>query len=123
MWFTGLFLLPRLFISRHPGAIESGKVLFYVMTPAAAVAVVLGMSLILGFGFEGAWLPAKLAAVSLAILLHLYLGTLLVEIGRGAMHRSLAFYRALNWGALLLFLVIVGLSVAKPGAVPPLGGT
>lgn len=138
VWFTGLFLLPRLFIARlraddaqrDANADEEtqarlnalGKSLYFgLMTPAAVLTVALGIGLI-GYGFEGPWLPAKLALVALAVLLHLYFGQLLVDLSRGHTRHGRAFYRLLNWLPLPLLIAIAALAAAKPGALPPLGG-
>lgn len=130
IWFTGLFFLPRLLLMRLSGEgpeasaqlAPLGRALYLgVMTPAAAVTVTFGIVLI-GFGFQGAWLPAKLALVTAAVLLHLYLGQLLLGGGDGSMRHRPLFYRMLNWIPLLLLLAIAALTAAKPGALPLLGG-
>jgi putative membrane protein len=136
VWFTALFLLPRLFIAslRASGAeaVEDedaharlnaiGKTLYFgLMTPAAVLTVALGIVLI-SYGFDGPWLPAKLAVVALAVLLHLYFGQLLVDLSRGHNRHGSAFYRLLNWLPLPLLIAIAALAAAKPGALPPLGG-
>ena len=135
VWFTGLFFLPRLFIAcvranadddagadGRQGLNATGKTLYFgVMTPAAVITVVLGIVLI-GYGFQGPWLPAKLALVALAVLVHLYFGQLLVDLSRGHTRHSAAFYRVLNWIPLPLLVGIAALAAAKPGSLPPLGG-
>lgn len=130
VWFTGLFFLPRLFIARVRGGEGGdatqlnaiGKTLYFtVMTPAGVLTVVLGIILI-AYGFQGPWLPAKLALVALAVLLHVYFGQLLLDLSRGHTRHGAFFYRVLNWSPLLLFLGIAALAAAKPGALPPLGG-
>lgn len=130
VWFTGLFFLPRLFIAHTRGGEDGeaerldaiGKTLYFtIMTPAGVITVVLGIILI-SYGFQGPWLPAKLALVALAVLLHVYYGQLLLDLGRGHTRHGAFFYRVLNWSPLLLFLGIAALAAAKPGALPPLGG-
>jgi protoporphyrinogen IX oxidase len=128
VWFTGLFLLPRLFIASraddadHAHLNTIGKTLYFgLMTPAGAITVVLGIILI-AYGFQGAWLPAKLALVALAVLLHVYFGQLLLDLSRGQVRHGLLFYRVLNWSPLLLLLGIAALAAGQPGALPPLGG-
>lgn len=131
LWFTGLFLLPRLFINRvnareatdHVRLNRIGKSLYFgVMTPAGVMAVLAGILLIVGYGFQGDWLPAKLGLVSLVVLLHVYFGQLLLDLGRGHTRHGNFFYAILNWSPLLLFLGIAALTAVKPGSLPPSGG-
>ena len=91
------------------------------MTPAAAITVVLGLILI-SYGFEGPWLPAKLTLVAMAVLLHGYLGQLLIDLSAGRARHGDTFYRVLSWSPLLLLMAIAALAAAKPGSLPPLGG-
>lgn len=130
VWFAGLFFLPRLFIAGAREAESAGtrrlaaisKALYFrVMTPGAVLTVVLGIVLI-AYGHDGAWLPAKLGLVTLAILLHVYFGQLLLDLGAGRARHSVPFYRVLNWIPLVLLLAIAALVAAKPRALPPLGG-
>lgn len=130
VWFSGLFFLPRLFITRareggsadHIRLHAIGKTLYFgITTPAGVLTVILGI-LLIGYGFRGPWLPAKLALVALVVLLHVYYGHLLVQLGKGRAPHGAFFYRVLNWTPLVLFLGIAALAAAKPGALPPLGG-
>lgn len=128
VWFTGLFLLPRVFIASTNDATDRaqlrgiGRTLYFgLMTPAAAVTIVLGI-ILLAYGFEGPWLPAKLVLVALAVLLHVYFGQLLAALARADMPHTPALYRVLHWCPLLLVLGIAALAAAKPGVLPPLGG-
>ncbi|MBU0789800.1 MAG: CopD family protein [Gammaproteobacteria bacterium] len=128
VWFTGLFLLPRLFIASREADVDHahlnamGKTLYFgLTTPAAAITVALGIVL-MAFGFQGAWLPAKLALVTLAVLLHVYFGQLLLDLSRGHARHGPMFYRVLNWCPLLLLLGIVALAAGQPGVLPLLGG-
>ena len=130
LWFAGLFFLPRLFVARHRGERDAAvgyfnatanTLYFRMATPAALVAVATGMALI-AFGPRGAWLVMKLAVVAAAVLLHLYIGLMLYELGQGRRHHGPAFYRGLGWVPLLLLLVIAALTGAKPqsaGDLPP----
>jgi len=128
VWFTGLFLLPRVFIAScrtdpdYTQLKSIARTLYFgLMTPAAAITIVLG-TVLLSFGFEGAWLPAKLVLVAGAVLLHVYYGQLVIYLARDAVPRRPWVYRVLNWSPLLLALCIVALAAFQPRALPPLGG-
>lgn len=119
-WFAGLLFLPRVFIGGEPANAPLGRVLYKgVMTPAAAVAVTLGMTLILAYGFEGAWLPAKLVLVAAVVLLHAYLGFVLHRLEEGDRRHGPFTYRVLTWVPLALFLAIAALTAAKPATLNP----
>ncbi len=128
VWFVGLFFLPRLFVAHRRDEADGGheyflpvaKSLFFsVMTPAGLVAIVLGMILI-GYGPQGAWLVMKLALVTVAVLLHLYLGVVLYDIGRDHDRHRSWFYRLLGALPLLLLLALAALTAAKPISAPGL---
>lgn len=122
IWFTGLFFLPRLFVSKargeHDADVEHlneiGKTLYFgIMTPAGLVTIGLGLALI-GFGFDGVWLPVKLVLVSLLAVLHMYNGLMLLDLTHGRSRHGPAFYRVLNWLPLVLLFGIAALTAAKP---------
>lgn len=122
-WFSGLFFLPRLLLARsrtsEPDAHEErlGRALYFgVMTPGAVLTIVLG-TVLLGYGFEGAWLPAKLTLVAAAVLLHVYLGQLLLDRRHAQSPATPLYYRALNWVPLVLLLGIAGLTAGKPASL------
>jgi len=130
VWFTGLFFLPRLFLAHHRGEIDDDRgyfnpaanaLFFRLATPAAVATVVLGM-LLMAWGPGGAWLVVKLVLVSIAVLLHLYLGVLLYRLGQGEMRHGPWFFRTIGWLPLILLLAIAALTGAKPetfGDLPP----
>ena len=147
VWFAGLFMLPRLFVERCPRAAAEGgdaaaaagtdgdpaffnpvaKTLFFWMaTPAAVVTILLGMGLI-AYGPTGAWLVMKLVIVALAVLVHLYVGLQLYELGQGRDNHGPLFYRLLGWVPVVLLLAAAGLTAGKPQTVgtlpaPPVAG-
>ncbi|UNK42744.1 CopD family protein [Luteimonas sp. S4-F44] len=130
VWFSGLFFLPRLFVARHRREIDAdpafwnpvtNTLFFRVMTPAALVTIVAG-GVLIAFGPSGAWLVLKLVVVAAAVLLHLYFGLLLYELGQDRDHHGPTFYRAIGWVPLVLLLSIAALTGAKPrtiGDLPP----
>lgn len=131
VWFAGLCLLPRLFLARRRRRRDAeadyfnpvaNALFFRLATPAAVLAIVLGMLLIALGPDPGAWLPMKLALVSLAVLLHLYLGLMLYELGRGRDRHGAGFYRVAGWVPVLLLIGIAALTAGKPrtvGDLPP----
>lgn len=128
-WLAGLFFLPRLFLAKargdHSADVEHlsgmGKTLYFrLMTPAGLVTIGLGLALI-GFGFDGAWLPAKLVLVTILVLIHMYDGLLLLDLTHGRARHGPAFYRVLNWLPLLPLLGIGALTAAKPPTLFGLG--
>jgi putative membrane protein len=130
LWFAGLSFLPRLFVARHRNARDGrgtyfnkvAKALFFhIATPAAVVSITLGMVLI-AYGPTGAWLVMKLVVVTVAVLLHLYMGVMLYELGQGRDRHGAGFYRVLGWLPWLLLLLVAALTGAKPrsiGELPP----
>lgn len=130
LWFAGLFFLPRLFVARHRGERDAAAgyfnatantLYFRMATPAALVAVATGMALI-AFGPSGAWLVLKLVVVAGAVLLHLYLGLVLYELGQQRDRHGPWTYRVLGWAPLLVLLCVAALTGAKPqtvGTLPP----
>lgn len=122
IWFAGLFFLPRLFTARHAQEMDAdpafwnpvtNMLFFRVMTPAALVTITAG-GILIAWNPDGAWLVLKLVAVAMAVLLHLYFGLLLYELGQDRDHHGPTFYRAIGWIPLVLLLVIAGLTGAKP---------
>lgn len=118
VWFAGLFFLPRVFIGGTRGSAPLGRTLYAgVMTPAAAIAVMLGLVLLLAYGFDGAWLPAKLVLVTGLVLVHTYLGFVLHRAEIGEQRHGPFTFRVLTWLPLVLFLGIAALTAAKPVAL------
>ena len=130
LWFAGLSFLPRLFVARHRGGRDAdpayfnataNTLYFRMATPAALVAVATGMALI-AYGPDGAWLVMKLVVVACAVLLHLYMGLVLYELGQGRDRHGPLAYRVLGAAPLALLLAIAALTGAKPetvGDLPP----
>jgi protoporphyrinogen IX oxidase len=122
-WFAGLFYLPRLFVYHAQAAdrvsIERFKVmerkLYYgIMTPGAVLTVGFGLWLMLGWGFSGGWLHAKLALVGVLIAYHVWCGRLLAAFRDERNTRSHVWLRWFNEAPVLLLFAIVVLVVVKP---------
>ncbi len=122
IWLAGAVYLPVIFrLHRRAHGTESTgryielarRLYFELMTPSAVIAVVLGTWLIF-FGFEGGWLPVKLALVLLLALFHLYCGRLLLLLEKGQMAHRAGFLGLLAMAPVPLLLAIVALAVTKP---------
>ena len=124
-WFAGLFYLPRLFVyhtlATDTISIERFKLmerrLFYgIMTPSGVLAVLLGLTLMLGQGMwrEG-WMQAKLLLVLVLVAHHIYLGKLMLDFKHDRNRHGDKFYRWLNEipTAPVLFGAVI-LAVVKP---------
>ena len=122
-WFAGIFYLPRLFVyhamsedepSRERFKIMERKLLKGIMTPSAVIAIILGMWLWLGYGFNGAWLHAKLVLVVLLLVYHGWCAKTVKVFARDENNHSHTFYRWMNEVPVALLLGILILVVVKP---------
>ncbi len=106
-WFAALFYLPRLFVY-HIDALKEGdargserfkvmerKLFFGIMTPSAVLAIGFGLAL-MGFGFKGSWLHAKLALVALLVVFHLFCGKYLNDFKFDRNTKSRKFFLLFN---------------------------
>jgi len=126
-WFAGLFYLPRLFVYHaaakdapgiHRFKIMERRLYFGITTPAAVVAIALGLWLI---GLQGVewwratnWLHVKLGLVSIVIAYHCYLGHLANRFSMDRNVHSETFYRWINEFPVLILIAIVVLAEVKP---------
>jgi putative membrane protein len=120
-WLAGALYMPQVFVrftrTRGQQAIEvlalARGVYFHVMTPGAILAVVLGTALIF-YGFEGGWLPVKLALVMALTAFHLFCGRTLLLLEKQRPPHAPAFYHLLTVMPIPLLIAIVALAIAKP---------
>jgi putative membrane protein len=121
-WFAGLFYLPRLFVN-HAMVTDSAtkerltlmeRKLFRFMLPLAVLALGFGIWLMVGYGFNGGWLHAKLSLVIFLVAYHFYCGKLLNDFAQNNNKHSHVWYRWFNEIPVILLLVIVILVVVKP---------
>jgi len=122
-WFAGLFYLPRLFVyhamaedtvSRERFKVMERKLFLGIMTPGAALTVVFGTWLWVGWNFSGKWLMAKLVLVLALLVYHAWCGLLLLEFREDRNRKSHVWYRWFNEVPAVLLVVIVFLVVLKP---------
>lgn len=121
-WFAGLLYLPRLYVYHSQCEDEQGrdrfcvmeKKLFFIMTIGAVLTIFFGVWLLLAYGFSGGWLHAKLFAVLLLILYHLYCLRINFNFAAGRNRWSHVHFRWFNEFPALLLIVIVILVVVKP---------
>jgi protoporphyrinogen IX oxidase len=122
-WFAGLFYLPRLFVyhamaqdavSRERFKVMERKLFWGIMTPSAALTLVFGTWLWLGWGFSGAWLQAKLALVAALIAYHLWCAKLMLDFRADRNTRSHVWLRWFNEFPVLVLFAVVFLVVLKP---------
>ena len=124
-WYAGLFYLPRLFVyhvltTDGPGnerfKVMERKLYYGIMAPSAALTIVFGLWLWLGYGITGGWLYAKLALVAILVAHHLWLGKLMRDFAQDRNRHGHVFYRWINEIPALPILVgVVLLVVFKPG--------
>jgi len=121
-WFAGLFYLPRIFVNlamaredaeRERLLLMSHK-LYRFVTPIAALALLFGLWLWLGYGITGVWLHIKLLLVVFLVAYHFYCGRLLALFKQGRNTHSHVWYRWFNEIPVLLLMAVVILVVVKP---------
>jgi putative membrane protein len=123
VWSASLLAMPLLFArqaaapdgkERHRLELAQRWLYASLMTPSALLTVGFGIWLIFERGFEGGWLPVKLALVLAMGWFHSYCGVLLGERTQpGAEHRALYYY-ALLVVPVLLIIAVTALVTAKP---------
>lgn len=127
-WFAGLFYLPRLFvyhamstdkISHERFKIMERKLFYGIMTPGAILTIVFGLWMLHSYGWKlyhsSFWLHWKLTLVGILILYHLYCEYLRRQFQKDKNRHSDVFYRWLNEFPVLILVLVVILSVVKPG--------
>lgn len=125
-WFAGLFYLPRIFVNlameQEPAAVQRlllmARKLYRFMTILALPALVLGLTLWLGFGVGrgpgSGWMHAKLTCVILLIGYHHACGTLLKKFEAGQNQRSHVWFRWFNEVPVIMMLIVLIMVVVKP---------
>lgn len=124
-WMAGMLYLPRLFVyhvDAEKGSVQSEtfkvmerRLLRGIINPAMLVAWVFGLWLAWrGFGFQGGWLHAKLAAVLVLSGLHGYLSASVRAFAEDRNEKPARHWRIVNEVPTLLMIAIVVLVIVKP---------
>ena len=122
-WLAGLFYLPRIFVHYAEGSAAGEDVrrlvimasrLYGFMSLMAALALLFGLWLWLGFHDTGRWLMVKLAFVLALLAYHALCRGLLLRVQHARPMPSGRMLRVLNESALLIVVPIILLAVIKP---------
>lgn len=125
-WMAGLFYLPRLFIYHADAAVGSEKSETFkvmetklyriIMNPSMMLSWLLGLYLAWPYFQAGGngWLHAKLTAVVVMTVLHVYLGRTTKAFARDERPGSQRRWRIINEIPAVLMIAIVLLVILKP---------
>ena len=124
-WMAGMLYLPRLFVyhaetERGSQQSETFKVmerrlLRGIINPAMVISWAFGLWLAWkGFGFQGGWLHAKLAAVVALSAVHGYLSAVVRKFAEDRNEKPARHWRIVNEIPTLLMIIIVVLVIVKP---------
>lgn len=125
-WFAGIFYLPRIFVNhaesneplvqQHFKGME--RRLLYFITPFAIFTVLLGIAIIIQYGYAwfvaAKWLHIKISLVVLLLIYHGYCFKLVNTFAADKNTRSGKFYRFFNEIPVILMLAIIILVYVKP---------
>jgi len=122
-WFAGLFYLPRLFVYHAMTSDKLGserfktmerKLYFGIMMPSAALVIISGIWLWMGWGFYGKWLMLKTLLVFGLIGYHFFCWILLNNFKNDMNSRTHVWYRWFNEIPVVFLILIVLLVELKP---------
>jgi putative membrane protein len=124
-WMAGLLYMPRLFIYHTDAPVGSEqaetfkvmeqRLLKVIMNPAMMISWVLGLYLAWDiYGFSGGWLHAKIAAVFLLTIAHVYFSQSVKRFARDENTKTARHWRLMNEVPTVLMIIIVILVVVKP---------
>jgi len=124
-WMAGMLYLPRIFVyhaDTPKGSAQSEtfkvmerRLLRAIINPAMLVAWVFGLWLAWrGFGFQGGWLHAKLAAVLVLSAMHGYLSVAVRAFAEDCNQKPARHWRIVNEVPTILMIIIVILVIVKP---------
>ncbi|MER9250753.1 protoporphyrinogen oxidase HemJ [Mesorhizobium sp. M0598] len=124
-WMAGMLYLPRLLVyhaDAEKGSVQSEtfkvmerRLLRGIINPAMVITWAFGLWLAWkGFGFQGGWLHAKIAAVVGLSAVHGYLAGAVRKFAEDRNEKSARHWRIVNEIPTLLMIVIVVLVIVKP---------
>lgn len=124
-WMVGLFYLPRLFVyhadAEHGGepaatfVVMEERLVKVIMNPAMMVSWVVGLWLAWsGFGFMGAWLWIKIAAVVGLTVFHVFLSRSARNFVAGENTMTARQWRMANEIPTVLMILVVIMVIIKP---------
>jgi putative membrane protein len=124
-WMAGMLYLPRLFVyhaAAKPGSEQSEtfkamerRLLNFIMTPAMAVAWILGIVLVLqGQWMIATWFLIKFVLVIAMSMMHGLFSHWVVEFSFDRNRHTQKFFRIVNEIPTVLLILIVLLAVLKP---------
>lgn len=125
-WFAGIFYLPRLFVYHAATTDQAGRERFKVMerklyrgimTPSAAIAIVLGAWLLIdGWDFyrTQGWMHAKLTMVLLLMVYHIQCYRYLISFRNDKNIKTETFFRWFNEIPVLLLVGIIIMVTVRP---------
>ncbi|HEY9134584.1 MAG TPA: protoporphyrinogen oxidase HemJ [Pseudomonadales bacterium] len=125
-WFAGIFYLPRLFVYHAATTDQAGRERFKVMerklyrgimTPSAAIAIVLGAWLLIDswdFYRTQGWMHAKLTMVLLLALYHIQCYRYLISFRNDKNIKTETFFRWFNEIPVLLLVGIIIMVIVRP---------
>ncbi len=122
-WMAGIFYLPRIFVHyvEGQGAGEDvrrlkvmARRLYHFTSIMAVIALGTGIWLMVGYGFRGGWLHAKLLVVVLLIAYHISMRVYMKRMQKGAALPTATALRWYNEVPLFLLAAILYLVILKP---------
>jgi putative membrane protein len=123
IWSGTLLYFPQLLVQQATASDDEGRqqalkmqhtLYAFVMTPAGLLTIVFGSWMLFERGFDGGWLPVKLALVLLMVVFHVFCGNVMEQLKEQGPSHSPWFYRLLLLPPVILIPAVVTLVVQKP---------
>jgi protoporphyrinogen IX oxidase len=122
-WMAGIFYLPRILVHYVEGQKAGEDVrrlkvmarkLYHFTSAMGVLAIVLGLTLWLGFHISGGWLHAKLTLVALLVVYHISTRVFVKRMQRDEPLPRAVTLRLYNEAPVLILLGILWLVILKP---------